>query len=275
MFSVILSLPRQLQYDDPRDQVEIVEDDGQFEVPIAEQQEAPLQATAVLALSDSHTAANFPVTRPQTTQAVLKTQTTTVSEVQAASLQSLSQIVTELQQQAAAGPNEKQQTAMESLQDIQSILTAAETIARSSSPPTHARTSEHLAHSSREPVQSSVRGEEQREEEAAGDTAQRSRRSKRKGLTKRLSGKLPSPTPHPAQQESPRTRSGTSRGGKRAEKADPSPSPPPAKRTRRATQRLAKHPSEWGVEEVAEFISATPHCGYTDVFKEHVSLDKA
>lgn len=250
-----------LQYDDPRAQVEIVEDDGQFEVPVPEQQEAPLQDATVLAPSESHTAASLSETQPEATQ----TQTTAVSKVQAPSLQPLSQALTE--QQDEASPHAKQ-PAMDSLQDIQSILTAAETIARSASPPTHARSSERLP-SPREAVKSSVRGEEQREDEAASGMAQRSRRSKRKGPTKRLSGKLPSPASHLARQDSPRTRSGASRGGKRAEKVGPSPSPPPAKRTRRATQRSAKHPSEWGVEEVAEFISATPHCSYTDVFKEH------
>lgn len=32
-----------------------------------------------------------------------------------------------------------------------------------------------------------------------------------------------------------------------------------------------KHPIEWGVEDVAEFISNIPRCDYTLVFKEHVS----
>ena len=250
-----------------------MEDDGQFEVPITEQQAVPLQATAVLALSDSQTITSLSVTKTQTVQAVSKSQTTTVSNTQtttvsnqSTSLQSLPQIVTALQQQA--GPHGKDQ------ENFQDIPTAAQAIDGSNSPQSQTRHSEPLAHNTRDAVQSPVRGEEPINAETAGSTAQRGRRSKRKGLTKRTSGKPSSPTPKPVQQESPRTRSGTSQGGKRAKKAGPSPSPPPAKRTRRATQRLAegeKHPLEWGVEEVADFISGTPHSSYTSVFREHVS----
>lgn len=33
-----------------------------------------------------------------------------------------------------------------------------------------------------------------------------------------------------------------------------------------------KHPVEWSVEDVAEFISNIPRCGYESTFKEHVSI---
>ena len=35
----------------------------------------------------------------------------------------------------------------------------------------------------------------------------------------------------------------------------------------------ARHPMEWGVEEVGEFIRGIPQCAcLTDVFMEHVSV---
>ena len=68
-----------------------------------------------------------------------------------------------------------------------------------------------------------------------------------------------------------------------SEGEDLSSSPPPAKRTRNIAQislaqtedysgGVEKPPLEWGVEEVADFISNIPHCNCMEVFKEHVSM---
>ena len=119
---------------------------------------------------------------------------------------------------------------------------------------------------------------------------QKGRRSRRKGPTKKLTSGSPTSTPGSSDEgSSPRKRKlgVTTRGAsaKAAQQSSETEQSPPAKRTRRAAagstrspqepaggdnETSQKHPLEWGMEEVRDFISNIPHCDHT-IFVEHVS----
>lgn len=128
------------------------------------------------------------------------------------------------------------------------------------------------------------------EQQEGTSSPQKARRSNRRTQGSSTSNKRAAAAKQssPAGEPSTSTDASTSRrtrskGGKKVtemDTEDPTMSPPPAKRTRRAVahkpqkhaeeEKIERHPLEWGVEEVAEFVSGIPHCDYADVFKEHV-----
>lgn len=138
--------------------------------------------------------------------------------------------------------------------------------------------------------------EERGEESSVSDSPQILRRSRRKAAQMIKSPRVSANTPATeGKSTSPMKTRSSNRSGSRgrqkrtvptkytSEGEDLSSSPPPAKRTRNLAQislaqmedyggGVEKPPLEWGVEEVADFISSIPHCNCMEVFKEHVSM---
>ena len=139
--------------------------------------------------------------------------------------------------------------------------------------------------------------EERGEESSLSDSPRILRRSRRKAAQMIKSPRVSAnnPATEGKSTTSPMKTRSSNRSGSRgrpkrtvptkytSEGEDLSSSPPPAKRTRNIAQislaqtedysgGVEKPPLEWGVEEVADFISNIPHCNCMEVFKEHVSM---